>query len=863
LECVANYKANIQVIAALAGIERTICVGTKTTVNRIYGFDISQNGLYNTTGDVYPGDAINFSFDVFNLGNAEEKISLSLDSEQEASYLWSNLFSEKTVILSPFSEDEISLRIDIPDKTIADLYTLNVKARLVSNSKTKNFEIFVNVLRVYSIRINCTNPDQITDPGVNLSFNIALENQGNHLEDIILDINNIPNEWEVKYKHDDFVFNDTISMEPFSSINIRLILSVKSGTLVGDYNLTLVAQCVGVDESNTIFSSTDLNIKVNRVYGIALESVSPEYFTVPEEKVFAYVEVTNLGNFRDFAKLEVVGNPDGWVIALDTYQNILLYANEKRDIGATITPYKFTKVGTYNIYLKAIIEGDNSEANLKLKVTIDKVSGLDVINADTSVMAKAGESGSLNVLVCNLGNDEDTITLSIPEKLSFGKIIFKNSGDLNLNAYAEKEIELNLELYKHAIAGTHSIPIIGRLESNGENYTFDIDFDVMFERGIDLDIDNREIVTTPGEEIKLDICIQNTGNCKDNFTFEVTGIPEHWDKKFPPKQTITVQPFSMLNKTLYFNIPSDEPYHDVELELRIQSKSDSKTNSIEPLTISLQEEKFTIMGMAVESIMFLLIALIIVIIVIFGVFKINSRRKQKGDLDSDNIIKYDTSSDGSRIVWDETFKPIGDQYNPPTQIIDSQQLDLQVQAPNTYRSRTSFESPVYHKNLQQSQLNVPVLPPISPFSPQRDTFDTNNNDLNYNAPSMETTYRGPERLIRRERIEIEPTPVEPIVDYERPADKLGSKLKPTVDSIKSDENLGTEFHDDGISLKFQLPKSKSQPIKRGELLNENKNENTSEDNLGEDSNKDLDEVKIFSLKNEFAWKRPKRHSDGK
>ncbi len=858
-KAIANTKADITVIGALAGIERTICVGTKTIVKRIYGFEISSNSMPNASGEVDPGEMINFTFQIYNQGNAEEKISIDLVAAEEAGYYWEYQFSDVNLNILPYSKEDVLLSFRIPAETVAMVYTFSIQAKLISKSKTKNLELFVNVLRVCGVKINCSNPNQVTDPGVNLTFDIELENFGNRRETFEFIINDFPTDWGVRYKVDSGeVVNSTLEVGPFTVIDIKTVIKVVSGTIVGDYNLTLMVRCVDSEEEFRVYSLVGLNIKVNRVFGIAIKSPESEYYVGIDDKLSTYVEVTNLGNYKDYVKLEVASKPDGWTVLLDNYQNILFFANEMREIGVSIIPEHYTKVGTYYVYLRAILDGDNSIANLKIPIIIERMSGLNITNADPSVLYRPGETADFKILIINEGNDEDIITVSLLEESPFGKVTLDDTSQLRLKAFEEKEIGLTMELNEFVLAGNHTIPIMGNLASTNENYSFDIIFPVKLERGLDIDAVQKKIISKPGTEARVDIRIKNLGNIKEDYTLIVDGIPLSWKAKFPSPRTITIQAFSTLNETLYFEIPSDEPYHDVKLEIKVQSQEDSKINQILPITVSIQEEELLFFGISAQTLTILIIIIIILIVLIFGIIKLNKKRKMKGDAKS-NILRYDRSSDGSRIVWEETTEPVGAQYNPPTPSPKGQDFDILVSAPETYRRRVILGTPTYQGYL--STPNYPVQNQYDGYIP----YTINSDDLNYKRPKqdvrvLESTHvpqlgpsnipeTGPEVNLQ---VEEQPTPAMPAMH----------DIQPRLE-LKYDEEPDIEYHSkEDLSLTFNLPQSKSQPMKKGQVLNR-KSQPQPVEKVESPSYIDSDEVEIFSIPDEISWKRPRNRSNQK
>ncbi len=876
-DALAGFVADIKVIGSLASSERTICQGTRTIVKRIYGLEILSNELNNASAAVFPGNDVNFTLQVINLGNSEDTISLKCKSLEETSHYWDKSFSKDVVTLPGFSQVDVVLSMNVPAQTVATNYLFEVEGKLQGNSKTHVFDIDIEVIRVCNFNLSTSTTNKASDPGTNVTFDIYLDNLGNHLESYSLSFTNLPEDWKVYFKEVQTktpIFNNTIGVEPFSGLDLKCIINLPTGTLVGDYPLELFAQCL--DVGYDLSSNVSLNLKVNRVYGIALTSVDQVYDLDPNNgSKIIYLELRNLGNFRDSANLEVVSAPEDWQVIFEKQREIFLPANGMENITVKVIPYENAFAGNYNIFLQGIIVGDLSIANLKLEINILRIYNLSIENPNPLVELKAGESSNIGLLVTNLGNDEDMITLYIPEQppsSSNCQASLEDEGPINLKGYGEKELDLTLTIDQYALAGVHSIPVKGTLGSIGQNYTFDFYFTIKSQSGIELDLNDRIIRSQPGKEVKIEVSIKNTGNFVDNFTFEIDGIPVQWHLRFQQRQSLTIKPFSTVNKTLYVNVPSDEAYHDVELELRIYSDTDKRVNSVVPLTISLEEEKHTLFGMEPDT-FYIVVIMIIIILILAGLGVIRHRKREKTPKD-DNIVEYSQVqvSDGSLLKWEESGSPLPAQYNPPTPVADGQFFDLQIQAQPTYRNQTNFQQHDQHGHTypqQQQQVgdygdggsgsasNYPLQPQVqvqAQLQPQV-------LELTPSLPPPPSTLQPANRPVASVSVgslpEHSPLPeleVEPDTDHD------------------IDHDLELEYHeDDDSSLSFKLPTSK-QNIDTdlnedqehtvdddvGQVDKENKKNKDKDTKSDSDSLDGLENAKIFELNNEIAWKRPKR-----
>jgi uncharacterized membrane protein len=726
-DALAGFQAKIKVIAKLANIQRALSVETKTTVARIYGFDILSNKNTNASGSMYPGKIINFTFQAYNYGNNEDTVSLSLNSILESSSNWENSFSPSPVTLPPFSEAEVKLFVTIPTKTVAMTYDFEVKGRLFGDGNTKTLDISIDVIRVYGVNLTCSSPKLSTDPGINASFKLALANEGNHLESFLLTVPNLPPGWRVNFQTTKTT-NDTLDVAAFSELLVNAVLYAPRGTLVGEYNLTVMTQCIGIEY--VVCSNVDLILEINRIYGILLTMQMTEIYTDPGVGQLRFLELMNLGNDIDSADIELISHPKDWKVVIDAQYNILLSANGRRTIGFKITPDEHEIVGIYNVNLRAVLAGDDSYSDLRLKVIVNRIYDMNISNLDEPMNTSAGATTQVPVILTNLGNDKDSIKLSIPKQIPGCTVTLKDPEPASLRAYGSKEVDLLITSERTTIAGEKSIPIIATLQSTGENYTYNYIFNINQYHGVELTTEKAVVYTQPGNEIKFDISIQNTGNGEDTFTFLIEEIPPQWAINFPKRDSITIKPFGTTNRTLYITIPSDESYHEVDLEVRISSTSDPKANKRLQLTASIEEEKITVMGMSIETFgISILVLIILIIIIALALIRRKSKRRKEsqnvGDMTRAQVdAKYTLSSDGSRVEWMDSPQQLPVQYNPPTPVTDGQSFELQVMSQKTYRSQTyqspSTQSQYGAQPLSQETMDVlpifdqgsvPVLPP--------------------------------------------------------------------------------------------------------------------------------------------------------
>ena len=810
-DAIANYVAKIKVIASLSNIARALSQETKTKVEQIRGLDIKSDKLTNITRTTLPEKMINFTFQVYNLGNGEDTIIITLESFNEDSYYWDYTFTEKQVILAPFSNKDVVLNIIIPQKTVSLVYPFKVNAKLIGSQTMKHVDVNIDVERVFGVDLSASTSFTKTDPGMNTTFSLTLKNNGNHPETFLLISPNLQLNWFV-YFQSKTEYNDSFIVQPFSELKLNAIIYVPIGTLVGDYNITIMAQCMGIN--HVVSSSVELEIEVNRIYGVLLTSHQSDLTADPGQDIYLYLELENLGNDKDSVDIELLNYPDDWEVILDSQYNILLSPNGKRNIGMSIRSDNGVLMGDYYLNLRAILAGDNSISDLRLTVTINRIFGLNISNSGSITNITSDVTTSLPVDVTNLGNENDNVYLFIPNQMPDYTVTIKDDNSFKLKAYDSKEIYLAITAEKSIVAGEKVIPIVGRLEGNGENYTFYLKFNVVQKFGIDVSSTKTHIESQPGNEIKFEIYLDNLGNGEDTFTVIIEGIPYKWNVNFPTRDTVTMQPFSSITRTLYLSVPSDEPYHDVDIEVRVVSTNNEKVNDRLVLTTSIVEEKQYVMGMEMET-FGIAIVVIIVIIILLAVAMVRRRRnKQRTQMmtDYNRPSPYSVSSDGSRVQWEEPKQGLPAQYNPPTPIAPSQDFVIQVQRPRTYLEQTHSASrpkytsappqqpyaqyPQYFSDQRRPQLYSPPhqTPIVSLPSASPSPYTSMQDDLSFTAPK-EYSPRSEEELIEQLDAEITAETIE----------------REQAHSLRSSPSNTPEYHGTNeFSLNFKRPDSGSE-----------------------------------------------------
>ncbi len=675
-----NQVANIEVYAYYSqSKDRKISIMTKTITTRTYGLDLNSTFLEDT---VFPGKQASYWFRVINRGNAVDIINLTAQLIKPGPLEdWIFNFSNSKVTILPFSTQIITLKVSQPITTYHGSYKINISGKILGFSgefSEDNFIVTLNILRTYGLEFKSEEEvSRSFNPGENFTYHFKVSNLGNYWDNFYLSLLMYPPTWNI-YLRDTGHFR----VEAFSEVIKELYFEVPNQTEVGKYTIKVRAQSTG---NYTVLENININVRVNRSYGIDVMADVTEFSTFPGDINEINLMINHVGNDDDEVQFKVIDFPAKWYYNLTN--SISINSFSEKQVKFQVTPNLKALAGIYQFQIKFILMGNLEEEQIDFEVTINKLSGFDFYSINNNYSVNAGSSQRYTLFLENVGNHEDEVNfgiINVPDYWSINwtpsNLENENEG-LKLGPHSYRnDIFLKITTNPQAIADTYKLTLSGQLLSTGKTIRVDLYLTILpeFDITIELDPDDAELKVRPGEEFTISINITNKGNAEDKIERSITGMPYDWVIRGPKNYTYTMLPFECRKEVIRFEVPDDEFEREVNLSIKIRSEGDPGKDdqelaiiTVEPLRGSGPEDSSnewgdiqTMFGKNFITVILPILILIVVVIIIAFLLL-----KQKKEYEED--MMYASEDYGESYGMDANYKAEQERLYGPSRGVDT------------------------------------------------------------------------------------------------------------------------------------------------------------------------------------------------
>lgn len=231
--------------------QKSDIVTTITTVSSgtVYGVSLTSDMNSKTT---YPGGYVTYTIKVQNTGNIEDTFSITKSGSNSD---WGTL-SKTSVILSPGSNEDITLTVNIDDGASEGNYPIDVKA--TSQGDPSVFDEITLTTTValieYGVTLASNSLAETVEIGGDVDFTITVTNTGDIEEDIDLTV--LAPSW-----YDDWaaLSHTSVNLGVGSSKDVTLTVEVPSNADTDDYTFTLKGVCTA---NTNIYDEIDVVVTV-------------------------------------------------------------------------------------------------------------------------------------------------------------------------------------------------------------------------------------------------------------------------------------------------------------------------------------------------------------------------------------------------------------------------------------------------------------------------------------------------------------------------------------------------------------------------------------------------------------------------
>jgi uncharacterized membrane protein len=150
---------------------------------------------------VYPGGEASYPVEIHNEGNGEDRIDLYVEGGQPGwlvSFEFQDLEVNK-IIVSPQLSKTLTVVVETPYDAEAGTFDTKVVLR---DSGGNDYEVFLRtkVFQIYEIDLTSSQVHQKGTPGGVLTYPMTLENLGNGMDTIDMDLTALPEGWTYSFK---------------------------------------------------------------------------------------------------------------------------------------------------------------------------------------------------------------------------------------------------------------------------------------------------------------------------------------------------------------------------------------------------------------------------------------------------------------------------------------------------------------------------------------------------------------------------------------------------------------------------------------------------------------------------------------
>ncbi|MCD6383027.1 MAG: hypothetical protein J7L88_01035, partial [Thermoplasmata archaeon] len=404
---------------------------TKVTALVRQYFSLSLMGLV-VTQSVDPGSSATFKFQVKNTGNGEDNIKFSVSDLHG----WSApSINPNSVTLGAGETANITLTIRAPSNALAtEPYVFTLWANSTRSSTASDYQLFTaNVNQTYRVKIepqsgySAVVPDGY--PGKFVTFRLRAVNLGNGEDDFDLSVgaddSSLVSTWNPTL--------DSPSIEqlgPSEGYNFTVTMFVPFNATTGNYNFYV--NCSSRSDPSKYFR-LPLIVQIPQLYNVEITSnadnLAAGYSTVANPvKVKFNITVYNRGSGKDVITIGVDSAPDEFsglyslYFADNSARSIEMNSGEMKTAYLEVTMPTTTsgveaKTYTFRVYARSdngtpYVNSDDVIRNLNLYLKLKPFHAVSVYTGTNSSQIKIGSSIVYDVIVKNMGTENDTFQLT-------------------------------------------------------------------------------------------------------------------------------------------------------------------------------------------------------------------------------------------------------------------------------------------------------------------------------------------------------------------------------------------------------------------------------------------------------------------
>ncbi len=523
IEALAGLKS-INFFANSEDDETSYSISVTVRVNQLPALEVTKVG--SSAQDIESGKRVYYSFLVTNKGNAVDSFDITVITDGIPDGWEASLDNDEVSSLGVGQSINLTdvLVVKAPSNAAADVVaTIQVKVSSQENtSVSKTFTSRSTVLQKFDPKITIVGGDtQSSNPDVEVTYNLKIENQGNGEDEISLSLTGSNSTWGTLGES-----SFTLAAGANTTTTLR-VTAPEDTTAQNGYKVTIKA----TSEDATTIKNRDVFLNVNQVYEVSV-SVSGDTTQSgdPGDTLSYSITVKNKGNSDDTVTLSLEGAMSSWgsiVEDVDLEQgqsmtvNLTVNIDEDAVVGDNVITVNGTSEDSFTAY-------DTSSVT----VSVNKQYKVDII-----VSSQSGDSGSELIYpmrVQNKGTGTDSFKLLINDYPANWIVQLESEYVEEVSAGGEKTINVTITVpsgeQNQAFTTNITASSLGASDENPPkwvNTTVAVTTIVNQEYWIDLSVESSTIDAIIGTPVLVTITVDNLGTGDDIVALSSTA-PDGW-----------------------------------------------------------------------------------------------------------------------------------------------------------------------------------------------------------------------------------------------------------------------------------------------------------------------------------------------
>ena len=523
IEALAGLKS-INLFANSEDGETSYSISVTVRVNQLPALEVTKVG--SSAQDIEAGKRVYYSFLVINKGNAVDSFDITVVSDGIPDGWEASLDNDEISSLGVDQSINLTdvLVVKAPSDAAADVVaTIQVKVSSQENtSVSKTFTSRSTVLQKFDPKITIVGGDtQSSDPDVEVTYNLKIENQGNGEDEISLSLTGSNSTWGTLGES-----SFTLAAGANTTTTLR-VTAPEDTTAQNGYKITIKA----TSEDAITIKNRDVFLNVNQVYEVSV-SVSGDTTQSgdPGDTLSYSITVKNKGNSDDTVALSLEGEMASWGSIVE---DVDLEQGQSTTVNLTVNIDEDAVVGDNAITVNGTSEDSFTAYDTSsVTVSVNKQYKVDII-----VSSQSGDPGSELIYpmrVQNKGTGTDSFKLLINDYPANWIVQLESEYVEEVTAGGEKTINVTITVpsgeQNQAFTTNITASSLGASDENPPkwvNTTVAVTTIVNQEYWIDLSVESSTIDAIIGTPVAITITVDNLGTGDDIVALSSTA-PEGW-----------------------------------------------------------------------------------------------------------------------------------------------------------------------------------------------------------------------------------------------------------------------------------------------------------------------------------------------